>query len=141
MREKILLLKKFFFWKIWVKNISSEEKVFGIPVFCLDIHSVFNDPRGQCYKTITVIFHGKLSQYKTQLFLGFNGFKYYFNLQSYCSNLLSFQGKWARCPTLLKKPWSQLLLHLAQGTKVSTGYFLWNFRQQNFLYCEATTCW
>jgi hypothetical protein len=45
---------------------------------------------GQCYKTIAVIFHGNYCGKKTLLFLWL---KYSHNLLSYCSNLLSFQGK------------------------------------------------
>jgi hypothetical protein len=49
-----------------------------------------NAPSCQCYKNTAVVYHGKLLQYKTLLFLGL---KYHGNLLSYCSYLLSFQGK------------------------------------------------
>ncbi len=45
---------------------------------------------GPCYKNTAIIYHGKIPQYKTLLFLGL---KYHGNLLSYCSYLLSFQGK------------------------------------------------
>ncbi len=48
------------------------------------------DSRDQCYKNTAVIYHVKLPQYKTLLFLGL---KYCGNLLSYCSYLLSLQGK------------------------------------------------